>query len=173
MSAPNVMQRDAGARQSPGGLVLPLPSPLLAMLPPMLQDKPMQWFVQDVPVLALAPGVSKAGQFSTDQTHAYAAFYCSLDVRSADLQTDRNADPASLTMTDTQNLVYQTAATTIPTVNVFGSGKQPAIWPVPLIVKQNNGIILTVTNESLANTNTYRFSFMGVLIKVPSSLQIF
>ncbi len=175
MTAPNTMQRDATLRQFPDGLVLPLPSPLLAMLPPALQGLPMQWFQQPIRILGaagtgLAPGLSGSGQFTTDKNHVMVSFYGSLKVRSSDNQTDRDADPAAFVMTDTSNRQYQPQGILVDVAGVWGSGKQPAIWPVPLITPQNSGIILTVTNQSNANTNNYNFLFVGVLITVPTDL---
>lgn len=172
MTAPNVMQRDAAARQTPTGLVLPLPSPLLAMLPPELQGLPMQWFVEPIIILAVPPLTARTGQWTTDKNHAFAAFYGSLKVRSSDNQTDRDADPAAFIMTDTQNQQYQPPGQLIDVANAWGNAKQPAIWPVPLVVGPNSGIILTVTNQSAANTNNYNFAFMGALIDVPPGLQL-
>lgn len=172
MTAPNTQQRDATMRQTPNGLTMPLPSPLLAMLPDVLQGLDMQWFVEPVRIAGLAPLQSNSGQFTTDKNHAFAAFYGSLKVRSNDNQTDRDTDPAAYTMTDTANLVYQPQSTPIDTAGAWGSGKQPALWPVPLIVKPNSGIILTVTNQSSANTNNYNFLFVGVLITVPPGTNI-
>ncbi len=171
MTGPNVNQRDQAARQSPGGITLPLPSPLLAMLPPMLQGYPMAWFIEPITILSVAPGASETEQFTTDSTHVHVSWWGSLKVRSADNQTDRDADPSSYQMTDTQTLGYQPPGASIDTALVWGNAKQPAVWPVPLIVKQNNGIILTVTNEHAANTNNYFFAFVGVLIKVPATLE--
>lgn len=172
MTAPNTMQRDATARQSPNGLVLPLPSPLLAMLPEALQGLPMQWFVEPIIITGVAPSTAKQGSFTTDKNHAFVGFYGSLKVRSSDNQTDRDADPAAFIMTDTQNLQYQPTSTLIDVTLVWGSGKQPAIWAVPLIVGPNSGINLTVTNQHLADTNNYNFGFIGVLIDVPPGTQI-
>jgi hypothetical protein len=167
MTTPNVLQRDTVARNNPTGLVLPLPSPLLAMLPPEYQEFDMQWFIQPIIITPVAPLASANGQFTTDKNHAFASFYGSLKVRSTDNQTDRDTDPAAFTMTDTQNLQYQPPSAVIDTANAWGSAKLPAIWPVPLLVKPNSGIILTVTNQSTANTNKYNFGFMGALITVP------
>lgn len=172
MTAPNTQQRDAIMRQTPNGLVMPLPSPLLAMLPDALQGLPMQWFEEPIRIAGVAPNQPGTGQFTTDITHAFAAFYGALKVRSNDNQTDRDADPASFSMTDTQNLQYQPPSVPIDITLTWGSGRQPALWPVPLIVKPNNGIILTVTNQSNANTNNYNFLFMGVLITVPKNLEL-
>jgi hypothetical protein len=108
--------------------------------------------------------------FTTDQTHVFVAFYGSLKVRSSDNQTDRDTDPASFLMTDTQNLQYQPPNAQIDVANAWGNAKLPAIWPVPLIVPQNSGVNITVTNQSAANTNNYNFAFLGALIKVPSNL---
>lgn len=170
MTAPNVMQRDAAARQSPDGLVLPLPSPLLAMLPPVLQTMPMQWFVQRLQMAAVAPLGNQTQTWTTDQNHVHVSFWGALKVRSSDNQTDRDTDPAAYTMADTQNLNYQNPGISIDVALTWGNAKQPAIWPVPLIVRQNNGISLNVINQSNANTNNYNFGFMGVLITVPPNL---
>jgi len=170
MTAPNVNQRDQAARQSPGGITLPLPSPLLAMLPPGLQGFPMAWFIEPITMLAVAPGASVTNQFTIDNTHVHVSWWGSLKVRSSDNQTDRDADPAAYAMTDTQTLGYQPPGQKIDTTLTWGNAKQPAVWPVPLIVKQNNGVILTITNNSLANTNNYFFGFIGCLITVPATL---
>lgn len=171
MSAPNILQRDTAARQTPSGLVLPLPSPLLAMLPPALQSFPMQWFTFPIKIVSVAPLASASGQFTTDINHVFAAFWGSLKVRSGDNQTDRDADPAAYVMSDTHNLQYQPPGTLIDVADTWGNAKQPAIWPVPLIIPQNNGIILTATNQSNANTNTYNFTFNGALISVPANFR--
>lgn len=170
MTAPNTNQRDSNWRETPSGLTLPLPSPLMAMLPPNLQGYPMQWFVEPIDILAVTPLGTKSNQFTTDGTHVHVSFYGSLKVRSSDNQTDRDADPATYSMADTLTLQYQTSGQLLDTSLVWGSAKQPAVWPVPLIVPQNSGIILTIVNQSTVNTNSYHFGFMGVLIKVPSSL---
>lgn len=171
MSGPNVIQRDTIARQNPTGLVLPLPSPLLAMLPPDLQSYAMQWFIEPIQMLAVAVNGSQTGSFTTDKNHSFAAWYGSLDVRSSDNQTDRNTDPARFSMTDTQNLQYQPPGIAIPTKNAWGTAAQPAIWPAPLVVRPNSGIKLTVFNLSNANINNYDFAFIGVLIDMNAPLQ--
>lgn len=172
MTAPNTMQRDATMRQTPNGLVMPLPSPLLAMLPPVLQGLEMSWFQEPISILAVGPTLSKSGQFTTDKNHAFAAFYGALKVRDSTNQVDNDADPAAFSMTDTQNLQYQPPSTLVDVTLTWGSGRQPALWPVPLIVKPNNGIILTVVNQDTANTNNYFFLYMGVLITVPPGTNI-
>jgi hypothetical protein len=169
MTAPNTMQRDAMLRQTPGGILLPLPSPLLAALPAELQGLPMQWFIEPLTMLAVAPGASATNTFQTDRTHAFAAWYGALKVRSADDQTDRDADPAAFQMTDTNNLVYQPPQAPIDVALAWGNAKQPAVWPSPLVVGPNSGVTLTVTNQHAANTNNYRFAFMGVLIKLSAN----
>lgn len=164
------MQRDSNWRETPSGLTLPLPSPLMAMLPPNLQGYPMQWFIEPVQILAVGPLATKTNGFTTDGTHVHVSFYGSLKVRSQDNQTDRDTDPAAFSMADTLTLQYQTSGILVDTALAWGNAKQPAVWPVPLIVPQNSGINITIVNESNANTNNYNFAFMGVLIKVPSGL---
>jgi hypothetical protein len=171
MTAPNMMQRDAIARSnSPNGLVLPLPSPLLAMMPPELQGLPMEYFIQVCEMLAVAPLAQATDTWTVDKNHAFVAFVGNLKARSSDNQTNRDDDPAAFSMTDTQNLQYQQPGQFIDVETVWGSGKQPAIWPVPLVAKPNSGITITVLNQDTANTNNYRFSFIGVLVTVPPDL---
>lgn len=163
MTAP--MVRDTKARELPSGLVLPLPSPLIAMLPEELQGRPMQWFTQPINILGVAPGVTSPGNFVADRNHAFAAWFGTVSIRSNDNQTDRPSDPATIAMTDTQNNQYNPAAFPVYITNAFGlSAAQPGLWPSPLVVMPNNGINLQVTNLHAANTNNFRFAFVGVLI---------
>lgn len=166
MTAPAVV-RDAKMRETPSGLVLPLPSPLLAMLPEELQGLPMQWFTFPINVLALAPNTAAQGSFTCDRNHAFACWFGTVSIRSSDNQTDRPTDPATYAMTDTQNNQYNPANFPILVQLSFGtSAASPGIWPSPLVVSENNGINLNVTNLHAANTNNLRFAFTGVLIDI-------
>jgi len=167
MTAPNTPIRDAMLREGPSGLVLPLPSPMLAQLPERLQGKPMQWYVNPVNVLAVAATKSAPGSFQTDRTHAFAAWFGVVSIRSSDDQTDHPTDPATVSMTDSQNNQYNPQAFPIYLTSAFGlTASLPAVWPAPLVVDPNNGINLNVTNLHAANTNNYRFAFIGQLITV-------
>lgn len=159
------MVADTKRRELPSGLVLPLPSPLIAMLPEDLQGKPMQWFTFPINVLALAPGVTSQGAFTCDRNHAFAAWFGTVSIRSSDNLTDRPTDPFTVSMTDTQNNQYNPAGFPIYITNAFGiSAAQPGLWPSPLVVRENNGINLSVANLHNANTDNLRFAFVGVLI---------
>lgn len=152
-------------RQTPAGLTLPLPSPLLAMLPDELQGLPMSWWVQPANALALNPLAAAPAAFVTDSTHYLAAWYGCVSIRSSNDQTDLTlAFPATVQMTDTQNLNYGPAAVPADIRNVFGTASQPAVWPSPLIVKPNSGINVLVTNLHTTQAANFRFAFLGVLI---------
>ena len=152
-------------RQTPSGLTLPLPSPLLAMLPSNLQGKPMQWWAQPANALnvaALSPGVA---QFVTDSNHYFAAWYGCVSVRAVGDQTDLTLNfPTTLTLTDVQNLNYGPPAVPNDLRNVFGSAAQPAIWPMPLIIAPNSGLIVTLQNLHATQAANYRFTWLGALI---------
>lgn len=152
-------------RQTPGGLTLPLPSPLLAMLPDHLQGKPMQWWMQPANALGVAATTAKPAAFTTDSTHYLAAWYGCVSIRSSDDQTDLgNAFPATVTMADSHNLNYGPVAVPVDIRNVFGTATQPAIWPSPLIIEPNAGLTVQVTNLHAVTTANFRFAFLGVLI---------
>ena len=152
-------------RQTPAGLVLPLPSPLLAMLPDDLQGLPMQWWMQPADALNLAPLAAVVAPFTTDSSHYFAAWYGCVSIRSANDQTDLTlAFPATVAITDTRNDNYGPALRPVDIRNVFGTASQPAIWPSPLIIPPNSGLNIQVTNLHVATAANFRFCFLGMLI---------
>ena len=160
----SVIQRDTQLRQTPGGLVLPLPSPLLAMLPPALQGLPMQYWLQPINWLNLIHNTTIPGQFVTDSSHYLAAWYGCISVRSSDNQTDRPNEPLFAQITDTHNLNYNPAQTPIDVRNFLGSAQLPAVWPAPLIVPPNSGLVMQLTNNDNVNALNVQVVFVGVLI---------
>ena len=156
--------RDALLRQLPSGLVLPLPSPLLASLPAEYQDKPMQWFTMPITILALAAETTAAGAFNVDNKHAFASWFGNVKLRSNTDLLNRDGDPLFVAMSDNQNNNYTPANATVDVENLFGSAKQPAIWPEPLIIAPNGTFTITATNPAGGNTLNIRFAFVGVLI---------
>lgn len=153
-------------RQTPAGLVLPLPSPLLAMLPAFLQGRQMQWWTQPANALNLAALATAVAGFATDSTHYFAAWYGCVSVRTANDQADLPNHPATVLITDTHNLNYQPANVPADIRNVFGTAQQPAIWPSPLIIEPNSGINVQVANLHAATAANFRFAYLGVLISV-------
>jgi hypothetical protein len=152
-------------RQTPLGLTLPLPSPLLAMLPEDLQGRAMQWWVQPANALNVIHNAAGVAGFATDSSHFFAAWYGCVSIRSADDQTDLTLNfPATVLITDTHNLNYQPANVPADIRNVFGTATQPSIWPSPLIVEPNSGLNIAVTNLHNATAANFRFAYLGVLI---------
>lgn len=168
MTAPaTALQRDAQARNLPSGLVLPLPSPLMAALPDYLQGKPQTWFAMPVDIPAVAPGQPGTGQFATDRNHAFVGWYGVVNIRSQDNLTDKSADPWTVSMTDTQNNNYLPQGKQTFGTNLFGTGAaNPGLWSGPLVVDPNNGVIVNVTNLHNADTLNFRFAFVGQLVTV-------
>lgn len=153
-------------RGTPGGMVLPLPSPLYAMLPAELQGRPFQHFAMPIFIPALAPGKSATGSFTVDPNFTFAAWYGVVSIRSSDDQTDRTSDPFTVSMSDSGNRFFNPSSTPLDLRTWFSTTgvNQPAVWPAPLIVPGATGINLTVTNLHAANTDNLRFAFAGILI---------
>lgn len=168
----SVITSNIAQRQTPAGLTLPLPSPLLAMLPPALQGYPMQWWNQPVNFFPINHNTTAVQGFTTDNTHFLAAWYGCVSVRSNDNQTDEPNMPLLVSITDTKNLNYNPAGFPIDVRNVFGSAQQPAVWPMPLIVANNGGLNLSLTNNHNANNLNVQFAFLGVLISVPTGFSL-
>src|SRR3954451_3208031 len=110
MTAPPITQA-AMMRNTPGGLAMPLPSPLYAMLPAELQGRPYQWFAYPANALALAPGASNTVGFMVDPNFTFAAWYGVVSIRSNDNLVDRSADPFTVSMSDTGNRFFNPNAT--------------------------------------------------------------
>ncbi len=160
----SVIQRDTQQRQTPAGLTLPLPSPLLAMLPPFLQGQPMQWWNQPINWFPINHNTTLPGQFATDNSHYLAAWYGCMSVRSSDNQTDQPNMPLMVQITDTHNLNYNPAQFPVDVRNVFGTAQLPAVWPAPIIIPPNSGLVIQLTNNHNANNLNVQASFVGVLI---------
>lgn len=162
--ADNAAVRAALDRQTPAGLTLPLPSPLLASLPAQYQNKPYQWFTMPVSILALAPAVTAPGSFLVDNRHVFCAWYGNVKLRSSNDLTNRDGDPLFISMADNQQNNYTPANATVDVENLFGSAKQPAIWPEPILIEKNGQLTITASNPAGGNTLNIRFAFVGVLI---------
>lgn len=160
----SAIMRDTQLRQTPAGLVLPLPSPLLAMLPPQLQGLPMQWWVQPINFFPINHNTAVSQGFQTDSAHYFAAWYGSISVRSSDNQTDRPNEPLLVQITDLQNLNYNPANFPVDVRNVFGTAQLPAVWPSPLIVGPNGGMNFNLTNNDNANNLNVQIALLGMLI---------
>ena len=160
----STLTRDAMARQVPAGLVLPLPSPLLASLPAEWQDLPRQWFAQPVSILALAAATTGNGNFLVDNRHGFCGWYGTVKLRSSNDLTNRDGDPLFISMADNQQNNYTPANATVDVENLFGSAKQPCIWPEPIILPKNGQLTVTATNPAGGNTLNIRFLFIGVLV---------
>lgn len=165
----SAIQRDTQLRQTPGGLVLPLPSPLLAMLPPELQGRSMSWFAQPLFFQNLLATKTATQTFQVDPSYVFAAWYGLASIRTADDQTDKSADPLTVSMTDSNNKFFNPNQTPNDLKNVFSTGGAglPAVWPSPLIVPGATGINVTLTNLHAADNLNVRLTFMGMLIFVP------
>src|SRR5690242_2924031 len=116
----NTITRDALGRETPAGLALPLPSPLLATLPAQYQAKPYQWFVMPLSILALAAATTSSGSFLVDNAHAFVGFYGTVKLRSSNDLTNRDGDPLFVSMADNQQNNYTPANATVDIENVFG-----------------------------------------------------
>lgn len=167
---PNVQTRDTMERQTPAGIVLPLPSPLLGMLPPELQSMPMKIFWANWPTFALtaAGGATPQATLAWQNIPQYwfAAWFGVVSLRSSDNQTDRSTSPLLAAITDNANTLYQTQGTQTDIRNFFSTAgiSQPAVWPQPMLVIPNGALTLTLNNLDTVNAINARPCAVGVLI---------
>ncbi len=171
MTAPPLI-RAAQQRSTPAGIVLPLPSPLLAMLPPRLQGLPMQAYWANFPtaVLTAAGGATPVVTVTYNQNPNYwlAAWFGVASLRSSDNQTDRSTSPLTAVLSDNNNTLFQPQNTQTDIKNLFGlSGiSSPAVWPTPLLVPPSGALILGLTNLDNVNAINARVTLAGVLIQI-------
>lgn len=157
-------------RETPGGIVLPLPSPLLGMLPPRLQELPMKvfWAAWAFFALTVSAGANPAATLAWQNSPNYwfAAWFGIISLRSGDRQTDRSASPLTASLTDNALTSYQTQQQPVDVRNWFSTAgiSQPAVWPAPLLVRPNGTLNLTLTNQDTANDISAQPVAVGVLI---------
>ena len=158
-------------RSTPGGIVLPLPSPLLGMLPPRLQGLPMTAYWANFPLAALtaAGGATPSVQVTYNQNPNYwlAAWFGIISLRSSDNQTDRSTSPLTATLTDNNNNQYQPNNTQTDIRNFLSTAgiSSPAVWPMPVLVPPSGALNLVLTNLDNANAINARVTLAGVLIQ--------
>lgn len=176
---PPTNTRDTMERQTPGGIVLPLPSPLLGMLPPELQPLPMKVFWANFPLFSLAAspaaGASQTQTYQNPPNYWLAAWFGTASLRSSDEQTDRSSSPVVISnFTDNANTLYQTQGTQADIRNFFGVQgiSQPAVWAQPLMLIPNGALNLTLQSLDTANALHARITMMGVLIGPTNLVQL-
>lgn len=163
-------------RQTPAGITLPLPSPLLGMLPPKLQKYPMKAFWLNFPLAALLAAPASGAQVNVsagvNPNFWFAGWYGVISLRSSDNQTDRSTSPLTATMTDNDNFQYQPQNTTTDIRNFLSTAgtSQPAVWASPLIIPPSGQITLTLQSLDTVNAVNARVTFVGVLIQAPANL---
>ena len=157
-------------RQTPAGIVLPLPSPLLGMLPAFLQGLPMKvfWAAWQTFQLTVSGGAtpSQTLPWTNSPNYWFAGWFGVVSLRSTDFQTDRSSSPLTASITDNANTIYQTDGVQVDIRNFFSTAgiSAPAVWAQPLIVKPQGSLNLTLTNLDNANAISAQPVAMGVLI---------
>lgn len=166
------MTRAIQQRQTPGGIVLPLPSPLLAMLPPNLQGLPMTAYWANFPLIALtaAGGATPTatGTYNQNPNYWLAAWFGLASLRSTDNQTDRSTSPLTAQLSDNNNTLFQPQGTATDIRNFFSTIgiSSPAVWVSPVLVPPSGALNLQLTNLDTVNAINARCTLVGVLIQV-------
>jgi len=157
-----------GSNRFPAGLPYPSLMSYAAILPAPLLAAPKDFFVYGCEFLPLAASVRQNAAFQVNEDSAF------LIVAAARLYlTDANAIIAGdqalalVNIIDSgsgRSLISQTTAgNDSPLDNWFGTGKNPAYWPFPKILRPNTQVTVQLTNLE-ATARNYRLSFIGFKI---------
>jgi hypothetical protein len=158
-----------GSNRFPPGLPWPSITSYAAILPPPLLHAPKDFFVYGVEFLPLA--ISANRQSATFQVQEDSAFLiiaaARLYLTSADAIVASDQALALVNVIDSgsgRSLIAQTTGgNDQPIDNWFGTGKNPAYWPFPKILRPSSVVTVQLTNLE-ATARNYRLSFIGFKI---------
>ena len=158
-----------GSNRFPAGLPYPSLMSYAAILPPPLLTAPKDFFVYGCEFLPLAASAVKAS--ATFQVQEDSAFLivaaARLYLTNADAIIASDQALALVNVIDSgsgRSLIAQTTAgNDSPIDNWFGTGKNPAYWPFPKILRPNSVVTVQLTNLE-ATARNYRISFIGFKI---------
>lgn len=146
MTAPRTADASAGL---PTGLVVPQ-SPFLGVIPADLANAPNKRPIW-VPLnsLAVAAGATGRVRYQADNNQSLVLYVPSLVVR---VNADKSIvnDPAvDVQLTDNQGVSYF-ANDVVDAATMFGTGRNPAILPLPLVLYGGQAINMLFTNRGAA-----------------------
>ncbi len=158
-----------GSNRFPAGLPYPSLMSYAAILPPPLLTAPKDFFVYNIEFLPLA--ISAVKQPATFQVQEDSAFLivaaARLYLTSADAIIAGDQALSLVNVIDSgsgRSIIAQTTAgNDSPLDNWFGTGKNPAYWPFPKILRPNSVVTVQLTNLE-ATARNYRLSFIGFKI---------
>jgi hypothetical protein len=158
-----------GSNRFPAGLPYPSLMSYAAILPPPLLTAPKDFFVYGCEYLPLAiSAVKQAASFQVQEDSAFLIVAAArLYLTNADAIIASDQALALVNVIDSgagRSLISQTTAgNDSPIDNWFGTGKNPAYWPFPKILRPNSVVTVQLTNLE-ATARNYRLSFLGFKI---------
>jgi hypothetical protein len=158
------MVRDAVNGGIPTGQLVPQLSQLVGVLPPEYARAPKQTFIPTFDVKPLNALASVSKTYRVDPSVDFIGIVFNGSIRSADEQTDGTNAPVTFTLTDETGRSYVPNNGALDFRNIFGSGLQPGILPVPIIIEGNTGLVLTYTNNHATLAYSVRVALMGFTV---------
>jgi hypothetical protein len=148
----------------PGGQLVPQVSSLIGVLPARIARAAKNTFLVNLDVLGLAPGAARSVTHRVDPNFDFVAVAAYGKLRSADNLTSKDGNPVLVQLTDERGQSYSPNNGTLDFENFYGSGKQPAILIVPLIIEGPTGITVNFQNLHNADTLNIRTTLAGFLV---------
>ena len=158
-----------GSNRFPAGLPYPSLMSYAAILPEPLLRNPKDFFVYNVEFLPLAVSAVKAtATFQVQEDSAFLIVAAArLYLTNADAVIAGDQALALVNVIDSGSgralIAQTTAGNDSPIDNWFGTGKNPAYWPFPKILRPNSVVTVQLTNLE-ATARNYRLSFLGFKI---------
>jgi hypothetical protein len=166
-----------GSNRFPAGLPWPSLMSYAALLPEPLLSAPKDFFIYTVPFgiggLGVQLAISAVNQTAAVQVQDDSAFLIVAGARayltSANAAIAGDQALALISVVDSgsgRQLVGaggQTGGSQTYIENWFGTGKNPAFWPYPKIVKPNSTLTVSLTNLE-ATARNYEIAFIGFKI---------
>ena len=158
--ATSVFVRDAAAAAAPGGMGAPA-SPFLGILPPDMWARPKVFYVQPMDFLGMQGGESRPLTIRMDPGRDFVAYTGNVTARKAGAIVD--APPLLVDLSAEQGQGYNPNGLPVDVGNLFGTARQPAVWPLPLIIPAGTGFVVRLTNAG-ADALDVRAALLGFYV---------
>lgn len=166
----------ADARPSLVSVLAQLPAGVLQQLvtlPPWFGILPERMWAREkrtifVPLAPanIAPAASQDDTFRADPNHDFVGYVAAGKLRTnAAAGTPAPDDPVTVSITMEDGTGFQPSNETNEFDNVFGTARQPAFWPMPLIVPAGQAVTFRFTNNHNVDTLVIRCTLWGFLVK--------
>lgn len=144
----------------PVAQILPPLNPFLGLIPKALWKRVKDFFAFTVEWLPLAISESASKTFSTQGDSDFLILSGVRVVSTVNNLTETTFPPMLVKIEDSgsgRNMMDKA----VHIENLFGSAKQPMVWPYPKLIRANSTVTVTLQNLSAASAFNARLSFLG------------